>query len=70
MSTELVSNWLQQGIVTCPSEFTDAFYDAKKKDDMSDSLLIGKSFVDWIYLTKTFLDTFTIKIDGKYEKFF
>ncbi|SAL99713.1 hypothetical protein [Absidia glauca] len=46
-SVALVKGWLEQGTVVCPDELVTMFMTAKKKDDLSDSLMQALAFYRW-----------------------
>lgn len=46
-ATALVKGWLEQGTVVCPDELVTMFMTAKKKDDLSDSLMQALAFYQW-----------------------
>ncbi|KAJ3288169.1 hypothetical protein HK104_008318 [Borealophlyctis nickersoniae] len=61
-AVQLVSKWLEDGErVDCPPRLRDDFFHSKKKDDLSDSLLIAVAWADWWQASENELQHFRTK---------
>lgn len=55
LGVSVVSEWIDNGRVECPSKWSTMFKTAAKKDDLADSMMIGVAYVDWMAATQLYI---------------
>jgi hypothetical protein len=60
--------WLLDGRIDCPKNLKVMFKNQKKKDDLSDSLLTGIAYLDWIMRAQDYIKSNQLKTTEKVVK--
>jgi hypothetical protein len=52
----IAEEWINSGRVHCPPRYTKYFQSMKKRDDLSDSLLLGVAYAGWVLQGHNYLN--------------